>query len=887
MKKAQKNKVDNSKYIGNYQIIKKIGEGSYAKIYKAKKDNSDILYVLKNIPVSEEDYSSMNEILNESSILSNCDNVYIIKYYDSFFYNGTFNIITEFCPYGDLFGYIKFYKVRGSRIEEKIIWIIFIQLSLGLGYLHSKKILHRDIKTKNIFIKNNLTVKIGDFGIAKILSSTSSYAHTFIGTPYYISPELCKDQPYNDKSDVWALGCVLYELCTLNHPFEGGTQVEIYEKIITQKFKSINPEYSSDLKKMIDLLLEKDEKKRPKMKDILKMKSVIDRANKYNIELDIYDTIDEEEKIVNVNSKIKNKNEINESDNKNSINKNNYNSYNNKYNNNNKEILRSSGKKEINEKSPDNCKSKKTKLDFDNKTNRIKIDSVIKNQIKQKSQKKSSINKISSILSTKNKSVSSTNQEEDSSFNMVGSQQQQSSINNNISNNINNNNQPPQYVKQFREIINIDKLNNNNKIKFTSPIELNNKNRIKDSYNSKGKIKSIQTGNLLQQAKLINKMEKEKSDLYSQKDITQESTSYNISNKTKSNDFNNILITKNSNNNHNISNNENNSAVNNQNYYYYKKEAILKKQQQQRNILNKKEILNNDMNKKNLIKGYYYISKSKTSSEIKGNKSQNINTSDDRETIKENENYLSDENSNEANNNNNNEDNNNINNNEKQKQKETSNKIIIPSPLKSGNQSTKNIKEFTLEKLPTQKLNNSFTIDQTKENVKMFIESNNYLNEKPNSEVILENIKLQKLKDDTIKKIKKNENEMKSISYGVYQHIINMYKGIEADNKDITALTDSIQKYMRQNLFIKDDQESEKLYKTFKKSFFNYIVCEIELNNIDKQIEKRKIGGKWDLNQTQNDNNIINNKLKINTIQDDFDKIYGKPKNIYKNNTKQ
>ena len=875
----QKNKVDNTKYIGNYQIIKKIGEGSYAKIYKVKKDNSDTLYVLKNIPVSEEDYSSMNEILNESSILSNCDNVYIIKYYDSFFYNGTFNIITEFCPYGDLFGYIKFYKVRGSRIEEKIIWIIFIQLSLGLGYLHHKKILHRDIKTKNIFIKNNLTVKIGDFGIAKILSSTSSYAHTFIGTPYYISPELCKDQPYNDKSDVWALGCVLYELCTLNHPFEGGTQVEIYEKIITQKFKSINPEYSSDLKKMIDLLLEKDEKKRPKMKEILKMKSVIDRANKYNIELDLYDTIEEEEKIVtNINSKIKNKNEINETDNKNNINKNNYNS-NNKYSSYNKEILRSSGKKETNEKSPDGFsnKSKKTKLDFENKTNRLKIDNVIKNQFKQKSHKKSSISKISNIVRTKNNSVSSTTyQEDDSSYNAVGSQQQQPSVNGNI----NNNNQPLQYIKQFREIVNVDKLNNNNKIKFTSPNELNNKNRIRDSFNSKGKIKNIQTSNLLQPPNMKNKMEKEKSDLNTPKDITQESIS--PSNKNKPNDYN-IIFSKNNN---NISNNENNSAVNNQNYYYYKKEAILKKQQQQRNILNKKDLYNNEVKKNSLMKGYYYISKSKTSSEIKSNKSQNNNISDERETIKENENYLSDENSNEGNNNN--EINNNINNNnDKQKQKEISNKIIIPSPLKSGNQSTKNIKEFTLEKLPTQKLNNSFTIEQTKENVKMFIESNNSLNEKPNSEVILENIKLQKLKDDTIKKIKKNENEMKTISYGVYQHIINMYKGIEAENKDITALTDSIQKYMRQNLIIKDDKESEKLYKTFKKSFFNYILCEIELTNIDKQIEKRKLGGKWDLTQTQNENSTVNNKFKLNTIRDEFDKIYGKPKNVYKNNTKQ
>ena len=103
-KKSQKMNIDSqsSKYIGKYQIIKKIGEGSYAKIYKVKKDSSDKTYVLKNIPVSEEDYSSMKEILNESSILSTCDNIYVVKYYDSFFYSGTFNIITEFCPYGDL-----------------------------------------------------------------------------------------------------------------------------------------------------------------------------------------------------------------------------------------------------------------------------------------------------------------------------------------------------------------------------------------------------------------------------------------------------------------------------------------------------------------------------------------------------------------------------------------------------------------------------------------------------------------------------------------------------------------------------------------------------------------------------------------------------------------
>ena len=141
--------------------------------------------------------------------------------------------------------------------------------------------------------------------------------------------------------------------------------------------------------------------------------------------------------------------------------------------------------------------------------------------------------------------------------------------------------------------------------------------------------------------------------------------------------------------------------------------------------------------------------------------------SDDKEIIKENENYLSDENdiTNEV-----------INSNKKEskikKDVKIPKKIYLPSPLKSENKSFTNLKEFTLEKIPAEKLNNSFTMEQNKENVKIFIESNNSLNNKSNSEVISENIKLQKAKEDKIKQIKKNENEMKSISYGVYQHLM-------------------------------------------------------------------------------------------------------------------
>ena len=764
MNRKQKVNIDSasSKCIGKYQIIKKIGEGSYAKIYKVKKDSSDKTYVLKNIPVSEEDYSSMKEILNESSILSTCDNIYVVKYYDSFFYCGTFNIITEFCPYGDLFGYIKFYKERGSKIEEKIIWIIFIQLSLGLSYLHHKKILHRDIKTKNIFIKNNLTVKIGDFGIAKILNSTSSYAHTFIGTPYYISPELCKDQPYNDKSDVWSLGCVLYELCTLNHPFEGGTQVEIYEKIMTQKFKAISPDYSLELKKMVDLLLEKDEKKRPKMKDILKMKCVIDRANKYSINIDLVENGIIEEEKNEINNNINNINK--QHDIKNGLKNNSYNVSITNYNKDS--IYKNSGKKEKFEKSPTHYsnKVKKFKNEYEQKeikNNRIKIDNILKNnQLKKinNAKNKSSLNKQFNIqLNHKNKVNNNIKTEEEIQIN-------------------NNNNQPYQYIKQLKDI------------------------KIKEN---KLKIKSKKTGTNIQPQKLINKIS---NDL---------SLSFNTSNTQNSKNISNDYMSE-------------NISKKNSNYYYYKKDAILKKQQQQQNL---KQIM---------------IKKEKDNNVVINNNNNDL--SDDKEIIKENENYLSDENDNT----------NEFQNNKNPDKdiKKESKKIYLPSPIKSENKSFNNMKEFTLEQIPTQKLNNSFTLEQNKENVKIYIESNNSLNNKSNNEVISENIKLQNIKEEMIKKIKKNENEMKSISYGVYQHVINVYKTIKADNKDIQELTDSLIKYMKQNLIIKDNKDSENLYKTFKKCFYNYVFCEIELKNVENQIEQRKIGGIWFLTQKNINNNI-------------------------------
>lgn len=125
--------------------------------------------------------------------------------------------MTEVCPKGDLG---KFIRTQIKLLSEDVIMKIFVQVCLGLNYMHEERILHRDIKAMNIFLKKDFEIRIGDFGVAKMLKPQASFAKTIIGTPYYLSPELCEEKPYNEKNDVWALGCLLYEMCKQTQPFK-------------------------------------------------------------------------------------------------------------------------------------------------------------------------------------------------------------------------------------------------------------------------------------------------------------------------------------------------------------------------------------------------------------------------------------------------------------------------------------------------------------------------------------------------------------------------------------------------------------------------------------------------------------------------------------------
>ena len=192
-------------------------------------------------------------------------------------------MILEYMEGGDLGQYIEKHKRKHQKITEIKIWNFFIQACLGIQYLHSQRILHRDLKSSNLFLSKKGQLKIGDLGVAKQLNE--KYTKTIVGTPYYLAPELCEEKPYNNKSDIWSLGSILYEMWTLNHPFEAKTIGGLYLKIIRSSYEPISSFYSQELADIIESWLQKNFEDRPSIEDILQNCKLQEMAEKLSLSI--------------------------------------------------------------------------------------------------------------------------------------------------------------------------------------------------------------------------------------------------------------------------------------------------------------------------------------------------------------------------------------------------------------------------------------------------------------------------------------------------------------------------------------------------------------------------------------------------------------------------
>ncbi|XP_069767264.1 serine/threonine-protein kinase Nek11 isoform X2 [Narcine bancroftii] len=256
-----------------YLVKERLGRGSFGIVYLVldkKSPKEEELKVLKEMSVGDLEPSETVQANLEAQLLSKLDHPTIVKFHSSFVEQFSFCIITEYCEGRDLHCKIEEYKQAGLTFPESQIMEWFIQLLLGAQYMHERRILHRDLKSNNIFLKNNI-VKIGDFGVSRLLMGSCDLATTFTGTPYYMSPEVLSHQGYDSKSDIWSLGCILYEMCCLHHAFTGHNFMSIVLKIVEGEAPSLPGHFSRNLNEIMTSMLQKNPSCRPTAAEILKV----------------------------------------------------------------------------------------------------------------------------------------------------------------------------------------------------------------------------------------------------------------------------------------------------------------------------------------------------------------------------------------------------------------------------------------------------------------------------------------------------------------------------------------------------------------------------------------------------------------------------------------
>ena len=285
--------------MNGFQIIDKIGEGAFSSVYKVKRKEDGIIYALKKVKFFKLKQKEKINALNEVRILSSINNKNVISYKEAFFdeTDSTLNIIMEYADKGDLFQLISEYKKKKEHFEENEIWDALIQLLNGLKSLHELNILHRDLKSANIFLFSNGLAKLGDLNVSKVTRKGLGYTQT--GTPYYASPEVWKNKSYDSKSDVWSLGCVIYEMAKLVTPFQAKSTEELYKKIVRGFYPQIPSRYSDDLKDIIKLMIQTEVGARPSCDELLKMPIILKKIESLHKDLiELNNKSDENKKLL-------------------------------------------------------------------------------------------------------------------------------------------------------------------------------------------------------------------------------------------------------------------------------------------------------------------------------------------------------------------------------------------------------------------------------------------------------------------------------------------------------------------------------------------------------------------------------------------------------------
>jgi len=271
--------------MANYEVGKRIGHGTYGECHAAIDKRNNRLYCLKRI---ENAAAGLEE--QEATVLRTLDHPGIVRYHDSFILEeeAALCVVMEFCDGGDLSSIIRQRARSGEHFSEDEVLDMFVQLIESLKYLHGRRILHRDLKPQNVLVSSSYAesprLLLADFGIAKVLDAADSAAATVLGTPTYLSPEICKGQKYSYSADVWALGCILHELIALKPAWATNNLLAAVYKICEKEpppLPHCPGVYSYELQCLVDEMLSKEPSERPTLDEILRrplIRSAADRV---------------------------------------------------------------------------------------------------------------------------------------------------------------------------------------------------------------------------------------------------------------------------------------------------------------------------------------------------------------------------------------------------------------------------------------------------------------------------------------------------------------------------------------------------------------------------------------------------------------------------------